>query len=63
MATILDLYEKSKPVTSKVNLVGGDKTPIEADGGLNLSKDETKLKQARGGILNTKTYTEKATNL
>ena len=36
---LLNRFKKTPPMTSK--LVGSpDKTPIEADGGLNLSKDE-----------------------
>lgn len=46
---ILDIYEKNPPLTSKANLKGGDKTPIEADGGLDLSKNETALKEGRKG--------------
>ena len=43
MASILEMYEKSLPKTGKADTKGGDKTKIEADGGLNLSKDEKKL--------------------
>lgn len=46
---LVELYEKEKPLTAKVNTKGGDKTPIEADGGLDLSKDEKALKRGRGG--------------
>jgi hypothetical protein len=48
---LVDLYEKEKPLTGRANTKGGDKTPIEADGGKNLSKDEKALKKARGGEL------------
>lgn len=56
--TLEERLKKQPPSTSKVNTKGGDKTPIEADGGLDLSKDEAKLKQARGGKLNTKPYSD-----
>lgn len=55
---ILDLYNKNTPKTGKANTKGGDKTPIEADGGLNLSKNEKALKKARGGELNSKKYSD-----
>jgi hypothetical protein len=57
MSKLVELYEKQKPLTAQANLKGGDKTLIEADGGLDLSKDETALKRARGGELNTTPYT------
>jgi hypothetical protein len=40
MASILEIYEMGVPKTGTANTKGGDKTLIEADGGLNLSKDE-----------------------
>jgi hypothetical protein len=49
MSGLLELYEENKPLTAKADLKGGDKTLIEADGGLDLSKDEAALKKARGG--------------
>lgn len=58
MASIIEMYEKSAPKTSTANLKGRDKTQIEPDGGLNLATDETKLKKARGGTLNTKMYSD-----
>jgi hypothetical protein len=48
---LVELYEKQKPINSRVDLIGGDKTPIEADGGLDLSKDEGALKRGRGGVI------------
>lgn len=56
--TLEERLAKNPPANSKANTKGGDKTPIEADGGLDLSKDEAKLKQARGGKLNTKPYSD-----
>ena len=56
--TLEERLAKNPPANSKANTKGGDKTPIEADGGLDLSKDEAKLKQARGGKLNTKLYSD-----
>lgn len=58
MASILEMYEKSLPTTAKADTKGGDKTKIEADGGLNLSKDDKKLAKARGGALNEKKYSD-----
>ena len=43
------LYKKEKPLTAKADTKGGDKTLIEGDGGLDLSKDEKALKKARYG--------------
>jgi hypothetical protein len=48
---LIDLYTKQQPATSKANLKGGDKTLIEADGGLDLSKNEKELTKARKGEL------------
>jgi hypothetical protein len=58
MASIIEMYEKSAPKTSNANLKGKDKTNIEPDGGLNLATDETKLKKARGGVLDIKRYSD-----
>jgi hypothetical protein len=58
MASIIEMYEKSAPKTSTANLKGKDKTQIEPDGGLNLATDEAKLKKARGGVLNSKLYSD-----
>lgn len=46
---LVELYEESKPLTAQANLKGGDKTLIDGDGGLDLSKDEAALRKARGG--------------
>jgi hypothetical protein len=37
---------------------GKDKTPINPDGGLDLAKNETRLLKSRGGVLNTKRYSD-----
>lgn len=58
MSNILDIFEKTPPKTGKIDTKGKDKTPIEPDGGLNLAKNETKLQKARGGVLNTKKYSD-----
>ena len=50
--------KKTPPKTSEANIKGGDKTLIEADGGLDLSKDEKALFKARGGKLNNKPYSD-----
>jgi hypothetical protein len=62
---LIDLFKKQPPTTSKANIKGGDKTLLEADGGLDLSKNEKELTKARkgnlgkggGGYTPTKTYT------
>ena len=59
MSDILKRFEANKPINARVDTKGPDKTPIEADGGLDLSADETRLKQARGGVLNSKKYTDR----
>jgi hypothetical protein len=56
--TLEERLAQTPPANSKANLKGGDKTLIEADGGLDLSKDEGALKQARGGKLKSKPYTD-----
>tara|TARA_Y100000389_G_scaffold182392_1_gene198959 strand:- start:813 stop:995 length:183 start_codon:yes stop_codon:yes gene_type:complete len=56
--TLEERLAQTPPSVSKANLKGGDKTKLEADGGLDLSKNESVLKQARGGKLNTKPYTD-----
>jgi hypothetical protein len=59
---IIDLFEKEPPLQSKVNIKGKDKTPIEADGGLDLSKNEKALKDGRNGEIGQGTprgYTQK----
>jgi hypothetical protein len=59
MASIIDIYTKSIPKTGVANIKGGDKTPISADGGVNLTTDESKLSKARKGAVNTtKKYSE-----
>ncbi len=58
MASILEMYEKSLPKTGKADTKGGDKTKIESDGGLNLSKDDKALFKARGGKLNETKYSD-----
>ena len=56
MASILDIYNKSdfKNLPDKTK----DKTPLEADGGPDLSTNEAALKKARGGALNEKKYSD-----
>jgi hypothetical protein len=54
MASLIDIYKASKYATTPDK--GKDKTPINADGGKNLSKDEEALAKARGGKLNEKPY-------
>jgi hypothetical protein len=56
--TLEERLEKNPPANSKANTKGGDKTLIEADGGLDLSKNEAALFKARGGKLNTKPYSD-----
>ncbi len=56
--TLEERLAKTPPAQSKANLKGGDKTKLEADGGLDLSKNESALKQARGGKLNQSPYSD-----
>lgn len=49
--SLVDLLKNTPPTTAKANLKGGDKTLLEADGGLDLSKNEPALFKARGGEL------------
>lgn len=57
MPAILEIYQKSEfnslPDKTK------DKTPLENDGGLDLSTNEAALKKARGGDLNDRKYSER----
>lgn len=62
MSNLKKMFERNKPMTAMANLKGGDKTPIEADGGLDLSADEARLERARGGKLNIKPYTQQVTD-
>lgn len=56
--TLEERLKQTPPASAKANTKGGDKTLIEADGGLDLSKDEAALFKARGGKLNTKPYSD-----
>lgn len=56
MSKLVDLYQKSD--FAKLPNKRADKTPIEADGGSDLSKDGRALEQARGGKLNEKKYSD-----
>jgi hypothetical protein len=58
MASILDIYKKTPPKTGIVDVKGGDKTPLNADGGKDLSTNETAILKARGGKLNEKKYSD-----
>jgi hypothetical protein len=60
MSALVDLLKKMKPSQSELKGIDLDKTPISIDGGKDLSKDEPKLKKARGGSLNTKKYSDTA---
>lgn len=61
--TILERFEQAKPDTAKANTNGKDTTPIGDDNprgefspSKDLSRDESRLKQARGGDVQTKPY-------
>lgn len=56
MSKLEELYSKSE--FSALPNKSADKTPIESDGGKDLSKDEKALAQARGGKLNTSKYSD-----
>ena len=46
--TLEERLKQAPPASSKANTTGGDKTPLEADGGLDLSKDEQAIKKSGG---------------
>lgn len=56
MASIEELYNKSE--FSKLGKSNKDKTPISADEGNKLHKDDKALANARGGKLNEKKYSD-----
>lgn len=56
MASIEELYNKSE--FSKLGKNEKDKTPLSADEGNKLHKDDKALAQARGGKLNQKKYSD-----
>jgi hypothetical protein len=58
MASIEELYNKSD--FAKVGKSKNDKTPIDLDGGKDLSNEEN-LAKARGGKLNEKKYSDSVT--
>ena len=60
MASIQDLYNKSE--FSKLGKSNKDKTPISADEGNKLHKDEKALANARGGKLNQNKYSDSVKN-
>mgnify|MGYP005997729683 FL=1 len=60
MASIQDLYNKSE--FSKLGKSNKDKTPISADEGNKLHKDEKALANARGGKLNQNKYSDSIKN-
>ena len=55
MASIEELYNKSE--FAKIGKSKNDKTPIDLDGGKDLS-NEKNLAKARGGKLNEKKYSD-----
>ena len=60
MASIQDLYNKSE--FSKLGKSNKDKTPISANEGNKLHKDEKALANARGGKLNQNKYSDSIKN-
>ena len=56
--TLEERLAQSPPAQSKANTKGGDKTLLEADGGLDLSKNESAIAKARGGKLKSKPYSD-----
>jgi hypothetical protein len=46
--TLEERLAQTPPPTSKANVAGGDKTLLEADGGLDLSKNEAAIEKAGG---------------
>jgi len=59
MASIEELYNKSE--FSKLGKSDKDKTPLSADEGKKLHKDDKALSNARGGKLNIKKYSDSVT--
>jgi hypothetical protein len=58
MASIIELYGTNGPKAGMIDPKGKDKTPINPDGGLDLATNDTKLLKSRGGVLNTKKYSD-----
>ena len=64
--TLEERLKSNPPASSKANTKGGDKTLLEADGGLDLSKNEKaiekaggrKLGQGGGGYAPSKPYSD-----
>ena len=56
--TLEERLKQTPPASSKANSSGGDKTLLEADGGLDLSKDEKAIAKARGGKLQSSPYSD-----
>jgi hypothetical protein len=64
--TLEERLKNNPPANSKANVKGGDKTLIEADGGLDLSADQAAIKKAggreigqgAGGYAPSKTYSD-----
>lgn len=56
MASIEELYNKSE--FSKLGTSNKDKTPLSADEGNKLHKDDKALATARGGKLSEKKYSD-----
>lgn len=46
--TLEERLAQTPPATSKANTKGGDKTPLEADGGLDLSQNQAAIEKAGG---------------
>ena len=46
--TLEERLKQTPPASSKANTKGGDKTLLEADGGLDLSKNEKAIEKAGG---------------
>ena len=46
--TLEERLKQTPPASSKANTAGGDKTLLEADGGLDLSKDQKAIEKAGG---------------
>lgn len=60
--TLEERLKQTPPATSKANTKGGDPEIVGYENpyspSKDLSKDDAKLKQARGGKLNTKPYSD-----
>lgn len=56
MPSLIELYNSSD--FANLPKTGADKTPLSNDGGINITGNEKTVDTARGGIVDTKKYSE-----